>query len=174
VIFGHVSWIRSWFKLFMICWKRCWLTLYLQSQLLGTLICFFSLNFMPSDTLQCSNRGHKTPKCASEFSVPPKRICCPGQVHVVFVIHLLQHELSAGWVCSGHAVAGGCMFALVHDYSVMRSDKGYMFLSEVCTAVVSFSLLRVRVSQILDFFCEYNFWEFKKLMFVMRQEQTYD
>jgi hypothetical protein len=112
---------------------------------------------MPSDTLQCSNRGHKTPKCASEFSVPLKRICCQGQVHVVFVIHLLEHELSAGWVCSGHAVAGGCMFSLVHDYSVMRSDKGYMFLSEVCTAVVSFSLLRVRVSQILDFFCEYNF-----------------
>jgi hypothetical protein len=65
-------------------------------------------------------------------------ICCPGQVHVVFVIHLLEHELSAGWVCSGHAVAGGCMFALAHDYSVMRSDKGYMFLSEVCTAVFFF------------------------------------
>ncbi len=106
---------------------------------------------MPSDTLHRSKRGHKTPKCASEFSVPPKRICCPGQVHVVFVIHLLEHELSAGWVCSGHAVAGGCMFALAHDYSIMRSDKGYMFLSEVCTAVVSFFLLRVGVSQMLDF-----------------------
>jgi hypothetical protein len=73
-------------------------------------------------------------------------------MHVVFVIHLLEHELSAGWVCSGHAVAGGCMFALAHDYSVMRSDKGYMFLSEVCTAVVSFFLLRVRVSQMVDFY----------------------
>ncbi len=55
-------------------------------------------------------------------------------------------------MCSGHAVAGGCMFALAHDYSVMRSDKGYMFLSEVCTAVVSFFLLRVRVSQMVDFY----------------------
>jgi hypothetical protein len=44
------------------------------------------------------------------------------------------------------------MFALAHDYSVMRSDKGYMFLSEVCTAVVSFFLLRVRVSQMVDFY----------------------
>jgi hypothetical protein len=78
-------------------------------------------------------------------------------VHAVFVIHLLVHKLSAGWVCSGHAVGGGCMFALAHDYSVLRSDKGYMFLGEVCTAVVSFFLLMVRVSQILEFFCEYNF-----------------
>jgi hypothetical protein len=44
------------------------------------------------------------------------------------------------------------MLALAHDYSVMRSDKGYMFLSEVCTAVVSFFLLRVRVSQMVDFY----------------------
>lgn len=32
---------------------------------------------------------------------------------------------------SGHAVAGGCMFALAHDYRFMRADKGFMFLSEI-------------------------------------------
>ncbi|OMJ10610.1 Enoyl-CoA delta isomerase 1, peroxisomal [Smittium culicis] len=32
---------------------------------------------------------------------------------------------------NGHAFAGGCMLALVHDYAVMNSDKGFMCLNEV-------------------------------------------
>lgn len=32
---------------------------------------------------------------------------------------------------NGHAVAGGCMLALAHDYRFMRADKGFMFLSEI-------------------------------------------
>ncbi|KAI8835553.1 ClpP/crotonase-like domain-containing protein [Chytridium lagenaria] len=32
---------------------------------------------------------------------------------------------------SGHAFAGGCMFALTHDYRVMRSDRGFMCMNEV-------------------------------------------
>eukprot|EP00249_Psilotum_nudum_P004421 c17946_g1_i1 orf=165-893(+) len=31
----------------------------------------------------------------------------------------------------GHAVAGGCMLALAHDYRFMQSDKGFIFLNEV-------------------------------------------
>ncbi|CAM6033465.1 unnamed protein product [Sphagnum compactum] len=44
---------------------------------------------------------------------------------------MLTYPVPTVAAVSGHAVAGGCMFALAHDYSVMRSDKGYMFLSEV-------------------------------------------
>ncbi|KAI5060032.1 hypothetical protein GOP47_0024452 [Adiantum capillus-veneris] len=33
-------------------------------------------------------------------------------------------------VC-GHAVAGGCMIALAHDYRYMRSDRGFIMLNEV-------------------------------------------
>ncbi|KAH8955371.1 hypothetical protein BDL97_08G134300 [Sphagnum fallax] len=44
---------------------------------------------------------------------------------------MLTYPIPTVAAVSGHAVAGGCMLALAHDYSVMRSDKGYMFLSEV-------------------------------------------
>ncbi|KAI8081305.1 ClpP/crotonase-like domain-containing protein [Halteromyces radiatus] len=32
---------------------------------------------------------------------------------------------------NGHAFAGGCIFALCHDYRVMRSDRGYICMNEV-------------------------------------------
>jgi len=32
---------------------------------------------------------------------------------------------------NGHAAAGGFMLALAHDYRVMRTDKGVLYLSEV-------------------------------------------
>ncbi|KAI8337129.1 ClpP/crotonase-like domain-containing protein [Chlamydoabsidia padenii] len=32
---------------------------------------------------------------------------------------------------NGHAFAGGCLFALAHDYRVMRSDRGYICMNEV-------------------------------------------
>ncbi|KAJ3312164.1 hypothetical protein HDU76_002949 [Blyttiomyces sp. JEL0837] len=32
---------------------------------------------------------------------------------------------------SGHAFAGGCMFAFCHDYRVMRSDRGFICMNEV-------------------------------------------
>ncbi|KAI9309427.1 ClpP/crotonase-like domain-containing protein [Cunninghamella echinulata] len=32
---------------------------------------------------------------------------------------------------NGHAFAGGCMFAMAHDYRVMRSDRGYICMNEV-------------------------------------------
>ncbi|KAJ4768008.1 Enoyl-CoA delta isomerase 3 [Rhynchospora pubera] len=36
-------------------------------------------------------------------------------------------------VCAitGHAVAAGCMLALVHDYVVMREDRGFVYMSEL-------------------------------------------
>ncbi|CAO3608045.1 unnamed protein product [Cunninghamella blakesleeana] len=32
---------------------------------------------------------------------------------------------------NGHAFAGGCMFAMAHDYRVMRSDRGFICMNEV-------------------------------------------
>ncbi|KAJ2288353.1 hypothetical protein IWW41_001618 [Coemansia sp. RSA 2522] len=32
---------------------------------------------------------------------------------------------------NGHAFAGGCMFALAHDYRVMRADRGWIAMNEV-------------------------------------------
>ncbi|KAI9262715.1 ClpP/crotonase-like domain-containing protein [Sporodiniella umbellata] len=34
-------------------------------------------------------------------------------------------------VINGHAFAGGCMFALAHDYRIMREDRGYICMNEV-------------------------------------------
>ena len=34
-----------------------------------------------------------------------------------------------------HAFAGGCMFALAHDYRVMRQDKGFICMNESALAV---------------------------------------
>ncbi|KAJ1667817.1 hypothetical protein IW140_001369 [Coemansia sp. RSA 1813] len=32
---------------------------------------------------------------------------------------------------NGHAFAGGCMFAMAHDYRVMRADRGWIAMNEV-------------------------------------------
>ncbi|ORX44028.1 ClpP/crotonase [Hesseltinella vesiculosa] len=32
---------------------------------------------------------------------------------------------------NGHAFAGGCLFAMTHDYRVMRSDRGFLCMNEV-------------------------------------------
>ena len=34
-------------------------------------------------------------------------------------------------IVSGHAFAGGMLLALAHDFRTMRSDKGFMCLSEL-------------------------------------------
>lgn len=33
--------------------------------------------------------------------------------------------------CRGHAVGAGCVFALAHDYRLMSSELGYIFMNEV-------------------------------------------
>ncbi|KAJ3412422.1 hypothetical protein HDV05_000780 [Chytridiales sp. JEL 0842] len=52
---------------------------------------------------------------------------------------------------SGHAFAGGCMFAFVHDYRIMRSDRGFICMNEVdLKAALSpgmTAIIRSRISQ---------------------------
>ena len=36
---------------------------------------------------------------------------------------------------SGHAAAGGLVFALGHDYVLMRRDRGFLYMSEVDLAI---------------------------------------
>lgn len=33
--------------------------------------------------------------------------------------------------CRGHAVGASCVFALAHDYRLMSSERGYIFMNEV-------------------------------------------
>ena len=32
---------------------------------------------------------------------------------------------------NGYAIAGGCIFALAHDYRVMRNEFGYLQMNEI-------------------------------------------
>lgn len=34
-------------------------------------------------------------------------------------------------ILNGHAFAGGCMFALSHDYRIMNSKRGFVCMNEV-------------------------------------------
>ena len=43
---------------------------------------------------------------------------------------VLSSPLPTAAAINGHAFAGGAMFALAHDYRVMRSDRGYFCLPE--------------------------------------------
>ncbi|EGF79329.1 hypothetical protein BATDEDRAFT_31993 [Batrachochytrium dendrobatidis JAM81] len=44
---------------------------------------------------------------------------------------LLTFKLPTVAAITGHAFAGGLMFALAHDYRVMRSDRGFLCMNEV-------------------------------------------
>nr|KAJ3423181.1 dodecenoyl-CoA isomerase [Polyrhizophydium stewartii] len=44
---------------------------------------------------------------------------------------LLTFRLPTVAALTGHAFAGGLMFALAHDYRVMRSDRGFLCFNEV-------------------------------------------
>ncbi|KAJ2911278.1 hypothetical protein GGI21_000061 [Coemansia aciculifera] len=44
---------------------------------------------------------------------------------------LLTFRIPTVAAINGHAFAGGCMFALAHDYRVMRSDRGWIAMNEI-------------------------------------------
>ncbi|KAJ2078825.1 hypothetical protein H4R24_004209 [Coemansia sp. RSA 988] len=44
---------------------------------------------------------------------------------------LLTFRIPTVAAINGHAFAGGCMFALAHDYRVMRADRGWIAMNEV-------------------------------------------
>lgn len=52
------------------------------------------------------------------------------QIHALYVRFLKQNLPSVAAV-NGHAFAGGGMLALSHDFTVMRSDRGWFCLPEV-------------------------------------------
>jgi len=48
-----------------------------------------------------------------------------------FLARLLVFPIPTIAAINGHAFAGGCMFAMAHDFRVMRNDKGWLCLNEV-------------------------------------------
>ncbi|KAJ1834438.1 hypothetical protein IWW55_000543 [Coemansia sp. RSA 2706] len=44
---------------------------------------------------------------------------------------LLTFRIPTVAAINGHAFAGGCMFAMAHDYRVMRADRGWIAMNEV-------------------------------------------
>ncbi|KAJ1799368.1 hypothetical protein LPJ59_001881 [Coemansia sp. RSA 2399] len=44
---------------------------------------------------------------------------------------LLTFRVPTVAAINGHAFAGGCMFAMAHDYRVMRADRGWIAMNEV-------------------------------------------
>ncbi|ORX66868.1 ClpP/crotonase, partial [Linderina pennispora] len=51
--------------------------------------------------------------------------------YLAMLAQLLTFPLPTVAAINGHAFAGGCMFALAHDYRVMRADRGWMAMNEV-------------------------------------------
>lgn len=48
-------------------------------------------------------------------------------------LHLPMPTIAA---VSGHACAGGFIFALAHDYLLMRNDRGFLYMSEIDVGIV--------------------------------------
>jgi enoyl-CoA hydratase/carnithine racemase len=52
------------------------------------------------------------------------------------VARVLESPVPTVAAIPGHASAGGALFALAHDYRVMREDSGYLVLPEVLAEIV--------------------------------------
>lgn len=65
---------------------------------------------------------------AKEGAEAAKR--CVGQVHQLLA-RLLTFPVMTVCAMNGHAFAAGAMWALAHDFRIMRSDRGYFCLPEV-------------------------------------------
>ncbi|KAJ1653837.1 hypothetical protein GGF38_005058 [Coemansia sp. RSA 25] len=44
---------------------------------------------------------------------------------------MLTYRVPTVAAINGHAFAGGCMFAMAHDYRVMRADRGWIAMNEI-------------------------------------------
>ncbi|CAG8467820.1 3454_t:CDS:2 [Acaulospora colombiana] len=53
------------------------------------------------------------------------------EYYLKLLTRMLTFPIPTVAALNGHAFAGGCMFALAHDYRVMRSDRGYICMNEV-------------------------------------------
>ncbi|KAI8143019.1 ClpP/crotonase-like domain-containing protein [Fennellomyces sp. T-0311] len=51
--------------------------------------------------------------------------------YVLLLKRLLTFCVPTVAALNGHAFAGGCLFALAHDYRVMRTDRGFLCMNEV-------------------------------------------
>ncbi|KAJ1966032.1 hypothetical protein GGI12_000350 [Dipsacomyces acuminosporus] len=51
--------------------------------------------------------------------------------YLKMLARLLTFRLPTVAAINGHAFAGGCMFAMAHDYRIMRADRGWIAMNEV-------------------------------------------
>ncbi|RKP23473.1 enoyl-CoA hydratase/isomerase [Syncephalis pseudoplumigaleata] len=54
-----------------------------------------------------------------------------GQLFHPLLRRMLTFPMPTVAAINGHAFAGGLMFAMAHDYRVMRSDRGFLCLNEI-------------------------------------------
>ncbi|RKP05622.1 ClpP/crotonase-like domain-containing protein [Thamnocephalis sphaerospora] len=54
-----------------------------------------------------------------------------GKLYHPLLKRMLTFPMPTVAAINGHAFAGGCMFAMAHDYRVMRSDRGFICMNEI-------------------------------------------
>jgi enoyl-CoA hydratase/carnithine racemase len=54
-----------------------------------------------------------------------------SQLYHPLLLRMLTFPMPTVAAINGHAFAGGCMFAMAHDYRVMRSDRGFICMNEI-------------------------------------------